>query len=443
MVGTPNAARADQSSVRVIIARLAASVPLAALALALVTVVLFLRAQSLTGPNNLADAEVLWAFNDFRDSVYYPAVAFIDGVNPYDPQAYRAAYPVKTFPLYSPLTLVIYAPLSILPIEAARWVYFWLTVGLYGVLAACLLRFAGRERGLAALLWLWALILASRPGHQNLLNGQTTAQVVLGVLLAVHYAGTRPVLAGLGILLASLKPTFGIPVVVLLLCQGHVRTVLASSAAIALGIGAVLAVLGLQHGGVDSLIDAVRANLGAHGEHPSTNLVTGYARIDLAMFASRWSGWIPGTGAELLLGAGLLLTAGWALRWRNRAGLEHGMSTWSSMLICFAVPLCIYHQSYDALMLCIPAAALALGAQRPWEAPLPGLRLFVLLCALAPLANYLATDSILRRLALEPGIWRYVTVINTSIIVAGFAACLLAMRSAPTGTGGDRQGDGG
>ena len=34
-------------------------------------------------------------------------------------------------------------------------------------------------------------------------------------------------------------------------------------------------------------------------------------------------------------------------------------------------------------------------------------------------------------------------LINSSIIVAGFAACLLAMRSAPTGTGGDRQGDGG
>ena len=413
------------------ITRVANSTPMAAIALGLVITVLTLRAYSLAGPNNLADTVDLWAFADFRDAIYYPAVAFLNGVNPYDPEAYRAAYPVRTFTLYSPLTLPLYVPLTILPVEVARWVYFGITIALYGVLAACLLRFAGRQSGLAALLWLWTLILASRPGHQTLLNGQCTAQVVLGVLLAVQYAGTRPVLAGLGILLASMKPTFGVPLAVLLLCQGYVRTVLASGAVIALGAGAVLGVLALQHGGVDSVIEALRSNLGTHGEHPNTNLATGYSRIDLAMFLSRWLGWIPGTRGELLIGVGLMLIAGLALRLRNRDTIEHGMCTWSSVLICFAVPLSIYHQSYDSLTLVIPAAALTLARPMRWAAGMPALRVIVLLCALVPLINYVVTDSVLRRLALEPGPWRYVTVINATILVTGLVACLFALRTRP------------
>ncbi len=47
---------------------------------------------------------------DFRDAVYYPVVAFVDGVNPYDPGSYYRAYPVgQEFPLYSPIHLVVHA----------------------------------------------------------------------------------------------------------------------------------------------------------------------------------------------------------------------------------------------------------------------------------------------------------------------------------------------
>jgi hypothetical protein len=407
-------------------------VPLAALALLVVITVLVLRTKGLVNPGAaVAISDKLWALNDFLYTMYYPAVAFVDGVNPYDPDAYRAAYPVKTFPLYSPLTLVLYAPLAVLPVDAARWVYVGIMILLYGLLAALLLRFAGRKASLAAVLWLWALILASRPGHQNLLNGQSTAQAVLGVLLALEYSGRKPMLAGVGLFLATLKPTFGVPLVVLLLCQGHVRTVIASGVAIGLGVAAVVGVLALQHGGLDSVISAVQANLGVHGQHPNTNLATSYSRIDLAMFFARWSGHVPGAASQATLAAGLLVVAGAALWLRNRAHPELGMCTWSSALICFAVPLCIYHQSYDSLTLAIPAVALTVSPR--WRgAELAGpARTIVLLCALVPLGNYLATDGLLKRLALHPEIWRYVTVVNATIIVIGFLACLVAMRNAP------------
>jgi hypothetical protein len=101
------------------------------------------------------------------------------------------------------------------------------------------------------------------------------------------------------------------------------------------------------------------------------------------------------------------------------------------VLIAFTVPLCIYHQSYDSLTLVIAAVTLGLSPLVRWRDGFPWPAALTLLCALVPLGNYLATDSVLQRLSLQPGIWRYVTVVNATIVVVGFLACLLAMRSTP------------
>ena len=61
-------------------------------------------------------AAAAWGFIDFRDAVYYPVVAFLDGTNPYDPTAYRATYPVgNIFPVYTPVTLLVHLPFGMLP----------------------------------------------------------------------------------------------------------------------------------------------------------------------------------------------------------------------------------------------------------------------------------------------------------------------------------------
>ncbi len=68
---------------------------------------------------------------DFRDAVYYPAVAFTDGVNPYDPDRYYRSYPVgQEFPLYSPVHLVVHLPLALLSLASARAAYFGLNLAL-------------------------------------------------------------------------------------------------------------------------------------------------------------------------------------------------------------------------------------------------------------------------------------------------------------------------
>ena len=70
---------------------------------------------------------------------------------------------------------------------------------------------------IAATLGLTALLLLSRPGHMNLLLGQVTAQVVIGAYVALRWARTRPLLAGMGLALATLKPTYGVPLALLML----------------------------------------------------------------------------------------------------------------------------------------------------------------------------------------------------------------------------------
>src|SRR5581483_4704946 len=63
-----------------------------------------------------------WAFCDFRTVVYYPAVAFLAGDNPYDAAAFTRTYPAPfEFPPYSPLTILLHLPFALLPVGAAPW----------------------------------------------------------------------------------------------------------------------------------------------------------------------------------------------------------------------------------------------------------------------------------------------------------------------------------
>jgi hypothetical protein len=119
--------------------------------------------------------------------------------------------------------------------------------------------------------------------------------------------------------------------------------------------------------------------------------------------------------------------------------MESGICSWSSVLIAFTVPMCIYHQSYDALILWIPVMALARAACVPAPPGPAALRGIVLACALLPLVNYLATDTVLQALALEPGNWKLVTLFNATTIALGFLVSLYAAGRAPPARGSGPQ----
>src|SRR5438094_1958504 len=116
-----------------------------------------------------------WGLSDFRDAVYYPERAFLDGKDPYDYDDVQRTYPIGNgFPVYSPITFLVHLPFGLLPYRAAELAYFLTTIALTVVLGWLALVVSDVPVDAPRLFAVATVLLASRPGHQNLLLGQTT-----------------------------------------------------------------------------------------------------------------------------------------------------------------------------------------------------------------------------------------------------------------------------
>jgi hypothetical protein len=371
-------------------------------------------------PGQPTEAE--WGMQDFRDAIYYPVVAFLEGNNPYDTRDYLAKYPVRQpFPLYSPLTLVVHLPLGLLSFEAAELVYFVVTVLLCVALAYLSFEFSGVRPHAWQVLAVGALILISRPGHKNLVLGQTTLQAVLFSLIALQYARRRPVAAGLALGLATFKPTFGVPLFVLMWCRRDYRACLY---ALAIGGGATLILIGAlaaRAGGLGPLVGLIPANNAAFVELPGASPLTGYARIDFAALISRVVGQVPSGAFELAAALALLALTGTMLFRTVPGNVDEGAAGLSGTLICLTILLAIYHQAYDLLLLVPAFMATIISSSGGWHTP--GQRRVLLGCYVVLATNYLATATAIRVLNLDGVFWTLVASINGVALVVAYALC--------------------
>jgi hypothetical protein len=115
------------------------------------------------------------------------------------------------------------------------------------------------------------------------------------------------------------------------------------------------------------------------------------------------------------LGLGILALAAWSARRFDRMG--DGPA--ADAVTCLAVTMCVYHQTYDALLLCgaLTAAAFALADVRHVRTAAG----VVLLAALAlPFLNHAATYALVERLALTGPAWLLVTCANGAAILLAF-----------------------
>src|SRR5262249_1267671 len=244
-----------------------------------------------------------WVLQDFRDSVYYPVVAFLDGRNPYDQAAQARTYPVgQVFPPYLPLTLIAHLPFGLVSHALAAALYGTAVLALTAVLAALALGGAGVPVTAAATLGLTAALLLSRPGYMNLLLGQVTAQVAIGAYVALRWARKSPIIAGLGLAFATLKPTYGVPLAVLMLLgRGDVTAVAAGaalSAALCLG---TLVPLAHAAGGVAPFVASLGGSTAAFSAEGTSNAWSSFARLDVVALAARVLGRVPDVWMQLLL----------------------------------------------------------------------------------------------------------------------------------------------
>lgn len=349
-----------------------------AAACAVFAALLILLVRRTLGVLNVPDEPLVpgaWGLQDFRDAVYYPTRALLDGVNPYDSLLYMSRYPVgQHFPPYSPLLLIVHLPLMWLTASVAQWVYFAFLIGLYVAIAVVTLRFSGRSASLFAVTVVAALILASRPGYMNLTIGQLGAQLTLGALVSLQFAHSRPRIAGLGLLLLSLKVTWFVPMIVLFWLMGHRRCVLYGVLfTFVFTLGPLLYIVTLS-GGVQEFVSSLTQNAAIVRQHADPTI--NFTRLDLIgvvvrLFVNDLPVW-----SELLLTFGVLgVTAmclgvhgrnsGWVDYYKantdsntsNTAALGNepvGAFSIPGAVIILALLLCTYRQPYEGIVLIIP-----------------------------------------------------------------------------------------
>jgi len=367
---------------------------------------------------------------DFRDAIYYPVVSLLDGNNPYDTAAYFRTYPVQQeFPPYLPGLLALHLPLALFHYDAAQIVYFALTAMLTLLLAWVTLLACGLSATVARACALGTLIILSRPGCWNLALGQVTVPMVIGTYLALRFAEERPWLAALGLALALLKPTYGVPVSALLLARKEIRVVLLGGVIAGLISAGPMVALIHAAGGPANWVASLRDSYAGFTADPSAGATSSPDRVDAAVLAARLLGHAP-SAAEAIGISVLVLGLGALAVWRLRDAANEGARTLSNGLACLTVLTCMYHQAYDILAVTLPLTALATKRWAPASVR-PALRWLLLVMLSIPAANYLCAGRILSSLDVTGPGWKALTAVNGAALTAAWCVYLLvALRNA-------------
>lgn len=369
---------------------------------------------------------------DFHNGVYQPTRAFMQKVSPYG-NAFAESFPVeRPAPAYSPLVFLIHVPLAIVPLPLADALCFLLVAALFWAIAKWSVAEAdSTTNNQVANSWLLVVMLfiaVSRPGHTTLVSGYFTAELALGVILAFHYARKNPLLSGVGIALASCKPTFAIPLGLTMLAR---RDFVALFWGVAFSmVGALIAGCWLASDmGWTGLLESIKEGQSAHMADAFEYPVNTWTRIDIVAIVAKWLESNPSELTQLLWMLPLIALpcftlwkiAGWRLSPNrqeescgvNRNSLHAVTDSASAMIASLAITVTLYRHVYDALLL-LPCIV-TLGFRRtPFSRPE---RIFLLTLVGAPFWNYLSSETILNRIDGGP-IWYGVLTSMNAVALA-------------------------
>jgi hypothetical protein len=395
--------------------------------------------------------ETRLGYCDFHNGVYYPALAWLRGDNPYSVE-YASTYPVmRQVPLYSPLVFAIHAPLAVLELRTAEVVYFGIMLMVLASIARLLCRDCRAANGLYA--WysgtIFLLALVSRPGHATLYSGYFTLELILATLLVFHWRQKVPWLAAIALAFTSIKPTYAIPLALLLLALQQYRLVARGTL-----IGAVLAILPFiwiaVNSGEDTREDQVRhvfstmlSTQDVHREQNWEKPEVSWTRVDTLGLIAKWQRWQPTDSTHLIAMVLILIPVAGVLwrtssRWNSDSGQVTGPIT---ALVLVALQVSLYKHAYDTLVLLAPITGLVARTTSWSGLTTRGRSLIVFLLAL-PLVNYGSTHLVLNHprlvdLVSLPGVIGIITSINSiAMFVALLVLCWFAWQMA-----GDKQGE--
>lgn len=361
------------------------------------------------------DDQFNWGARGLSDlhSCYVYAKTFRHGLSPYEVQEAEEFKTSRPSAPFSPLVFFLLWPISYLTLAGADVVFSFINIAMLGLLSYWVFLFSKQPFG-----WHWWLavlgfLIFSRPGHITLYTGYFTPVLVIGTLMALHYGHSRPLLAAVGVLLASAKPTYIIPLLLLLGYRKNFKAALLGTV-----FSGAVAVAGLLWLSADSslpeIVDSILVGQKAFDDDPTEFPINTWTRIDVVGMVAKGFDWIPDN--KIYLGCMMLLLVPPGMVIRRAAGREHdrGAMGLTAVIAMLALLVTLYHHSYDCLLIAPATMAMILfGGTVLVELPNVARRVVAALL-LVPSVNYLSTLSVRDKFGLDQYgvLWQSITMVN-------------------------------
>jgi len=355
-----------------------------------------------------------WAMTDFYSAAYNPVHAVLEGQTPYDRDS--------TFPPYAPLQLVVHLPFALLSPQAAATTYFLFTIGLTLALAVLALRLARVEIKPERVLALTAAVLLSRPGHWTLLLGQVSILLSVLTYLTFFYERSKPAVAKWALCGLLLKPTYGVPVALLLWAWGRKKlSALGLGLAMLLNLPLVI-LFAAREGGIGPLLNAALGGYRGWQEISDVNPATSNTRTDAVSLISRIVGAPLSTVQQILLSLAILTLAALVLNLLSKRSDDTARNLAVS-IICLTTSLVGFHRGYDLVLLTAPFVMVLRPGSRPQVPSWIRAGIVLLFSVLA--LNWIATESVLARWQLNRPVWLGVTSLSGLCLLILFLTYLV------------------
>lgn len=291
---------------------------------------------------------------DFRDTAMLPNIAMRQGLNPYDVPAYLAKFPqAQEFDAYAPWWLTATSGLSRLQWPTATLIYVVALVTLAVVAAVLAARELRPDLRQPAVRWCVAAVCviavwAWRPHVLALGLGNISA--LIGLAAGLVLISRSEVAGSVALAVCWIKPQFGVPLCLLLLCRGQWRRVVFGTALATVASIPAVVTLSRLAGGFGPLASSVIDGARYTDAQGGSGALAG--RMDLGGLAAVLH-WYPGAAVTSGIGLVLLAAAGMA----SRRLKNDGRTPESAWVAALAILLSFPHFHYDLTALLFPALA--------------------------------------------------------------------------------------
>ena len=345
-------------------------------------------------------------YRDFHNAIYFPVRALITGVNPYSADYEDKYHPDGLgFPPFAPSSLLLHSPLGFLTVNVAEVVYLIVNICLLIFICWFSVRKTTYPFAFGAVFMLAGLMVLCRPGLLNFLGLQMTLLLIVGTLFALECSESNPFLSGFGLLLACCKPTYAIPLFVIMLFRRNFSAVAVGIVLCAAVNAGAIWLIASQNGGVETFVSDAKGTYSSAIEDPieMPEVRKSWSRLDLYSVVARWVDVSEVKNLNLLFPLGVLIFGSVFTLMEIDPNHRTGINSRTGLLALLVMLTCIYHQPYDLLVLWIPLAAFYLGDLKLTKGFGATSRFFLVVLLMIPMVNYVSTKLVLSRMNVDDG----------------------------------------